>query len=507
MKKLILRCSHFLLFNAFMALGQGVDLDITSITMRTWPNTTDTLFDDHGLWVDVCYKNHGTQDINADLVKTVFYISIDSILDPSDKILFKSHMTSTAIVAGGTWCGEAARMFPHEGYLFFHPEMGGRLGRYYIIADVDPTQEIVESDTANNTFTKPITVIERDAKITIEIDSVWSDPSIGKNTIRTGESFNMTVSAYNRGSMISRLINGIGSIPNIALYRDTTQLPVTGFIENMFGFGRLEPNYIGPKLSETNLSSYNEKTMELIAPDYLPGNYYIGIEIWDLVEEVPAFRRRAYLPITLENPFYRDLSLTRFNVDKTSLQIGEGINVSATIKNLGNADAGPFNMAYAISDDTIYNDSDRRLRRNSLNGLTAGDSIVDEQYLSITDAISPGNYFLIAKVNHNEQVLETELSNNTLIIPISIGVVTDVSSAMLNDQVTIFPNPSTGEVHILNRNTENVDLKVYDLSNRLVYAQNAVVQETQLSLQNGVYIVRISSGNRTLLTEKLIVNK
>ena len=79
--------------------------------------------------------------------------------------------------------------------------------------------------------------------------------------------------------------------------------------------------------------------------------------------------------------------------------------------------------------------------------------------------------------------------------------------------IAVYPNPSNDKVYInLSENlTENLNIRLYNLSGEEVlnvyngsYQSNLSFSSNELT--NGVYILRIISGN-TILSQKIVVNK
>lgn len=76
------------------------------------------------------------------------------------------------------------------------------------------------------------------------------------------------------------------------------------------------------------------------------------------------------------------------------------------------------------------------------------------------------------------------------------------------EAVSIFPNPSHGELFIQSNGKENVAVSVYDLLGNLVFNVDLNEAITPINLQdNGVYFMTISSGAELLQTEKIIITK
>jgi hypothetical protein len=88
----------------------------------------------------------------------------------------------------------------------------------------------------------------------------------------------------------------------------------------------------------------------------------------------------------------------------------------------------------------------------------------------------------------------------------TVNVVTGVNQlSATNNQISIYPNPSGGEVTIVS--TKNIDeLKVFNLLGQLVYeSQPKQIQFTFELKDDGMYIVTVTAGNE-ITTGKVVVN-
>lgn len=96
-----------------------------------------------------------------------------------------------------------------------------------------------------------------------------------------------------------------------------------------------------------------------------------------------------------------------------------------------------------------------------------------------------------------------------------------ISKTIENDKVesennlTIFPNPSTGEINIIfiNKELDFLEIKVQDLNGKIVYENKKLTSENGLSkllldVENGIYIVQIKNPiNHGYYIEKVLIQK
>jgi hypothetical protein len=83
------------------------------------------------------------------------------------------------------------------------------------------------------------------------------------------------------------------------------------------------------------------------------------------------------------------------------------------------------------------------------------------------------------------------------------------SSTSMNQQVSVYPNPTTGIINVVS--AEDADVQIMDLSGSTIVLQTNVNanQKHEINLQslaNGIYMIRISNGNFVSM-KKLVVNK
>jgi len=74
-----------------------------------------------------------------------------------------------------------------------------------------------------------------------------------------------------------------------------------------------------------------------------------------------------------------------------------------------------------------------------------------------------------------------------------------------DNSIKVFPNPSRGIVQIDSGNDNVVEVKVYDLSGKLVIDTNSLLLNLS-DLENGVYIVKITTEEATV-SKKIILQK
>ncbi len=120
-----------------------------------------------------------------------------------------------------------------------------------------------------------------------------------------------------------------------------------------------------------------------------------------------------------------DLTVDSVSVSDTQLMTRSGFQVSTVISNLGDTTSTRNRVLYYLSTDPLYSDDDISLVNYSrLRGIAGGTSQQFDINLSIPD-VTTGNYYVIARVDPDERIIEILEDNNTASSPV-ISITQDV---------------------------------------------------------------------------------
>lgn len=227
-------------------------------------------------------------------------------------------------------------------------------------------------------------------------------------------------------------------------YRPTTDFFVTFYTSEDSTVNR-DDTAIGYYLV-TNLNEGEEKKLTGYFPmdTMTPGTYYIGAiadpanEIMEVSEDnnsktyptkitIPDVRSSSYLVSTGTSPFVLEESEgdSRFIISKPDLVVskitspqsvkqGESLQVNTTVKNQGNVDAGPFRLSLYLSPDALITEQDREIGSGEVSDLAVGMMRDGSAVINIPDDLSPGTYYLAARVDSGEALSEGNEGNNIL---------------------------------------------------------------------------------------------
>lgn len=119
------------------------------------------------------------------------------------------------------------------------------------------------------------------------------------------------------------------------------------------------------------------------------------------------------------------------------------------------------------------------------------------------------NYDIPASI-HNRYIVSDNLGNklDSVDVRANATLATNVVSAPVSVSVNSYPNPVTDFLNINITGSEENSVKIYDVLGNLVYSgnMNSYKKISVSNLNNGVYILKVTSSNgKTLQSKKLIV--
>jgi hypothetical protein len=174
-------------------------------------------------------------------------------------------------------------------------------------------------------------------------------------------------------------------------------------------------------------------------------------------------------------------------------------NVKGKLLNIGSAPITSFDAVYSIDGgptSEVYSVTDVNLATN-----TDYDFTHDVQW----NAIAGTHNVEIAISNVNEDEDEA-IANNVLSKNIYVLDLTGVNN-VVNNNISIYPNPSTGKVFVSNISKANI--AVYNVIGEVIKSIKNADGTTVVDLtdqQNGTYIIKIQE-NQSIVTKKIIINK
>ena len=128
------------------------------------------------------------------------------------------------------------------------------------------------------------------------------------------------------------------------------------------------------------------------------------------------------------NVFNKTINVSLVNTDlivqnavaPSSVTVGYNFNISYQTKNKGLGNALPSSTIFYLSTDKTLSNNDLYLGSKDVASITAGAAISQTISLNIVNNVAPGTYYLLYKADGNNNVIETNESNNVVAKAISV---------------------------------------------------------------------------------------
>ncbi len=331
-------------------------------------------------YVDYTIANRGGGQAERRGSQTKFYLSTDNRLDPKDTYLGEDHFDSLAAGVSRT----------DSAYLSFHTNLVA--GDYYLFAKADADNTVLESNENNNLISKLIIVTKPDLLI--------SNLTIPASAVG-GEGFYLDYTLTNEGSTGA---DWYCSTTKFYLSTDKTLDANDTYLTNEYTLS------LGGGESQT--SSVYIPLSDNLKPD----TYYIIVQAdsENEVEESNENNNIVSQAITLTPPLQSDLTITDL-VAPDSVNTGSSLNISYTLRNQGRSGTGwPFNFTkfYLSKDDTL-DSADVEIGSDSAEEINPGTAQTRNISLEIPVKFRGDTYYLFAKVDPGEYIVESNENNNT----------------------------------------------------------------------------------------------
>jgi subtilase family serine protease len=340
------------------------------------------------------------------------YLSADNVVSTTDSLI--GYRWVDGLAPGASSTDATAVVIPSE--------LAG--GVYYIGAIADYTNAVPEADESNNARAgNQITVTGPDLTV-----SAVSGPGAALTGDTITVSDTVTASAAGGGAGASL----------VGIYLSTDNVITTADI-------LLDSHYV-PELAPGG--SYTASTPVTIPAGLSGGAYYIGA-IADMYNQVAESdetnNARAGNQITITKA-YPDLVATSAS-GPGSATTDQQITVTSTVKNQGQANAGPSWASVYLSTDATITASDILLGDAYVVALDAGAEVTLSTVVTIPANLTNGTYYIGVIADRWSQVTESNESNNsftgnqiviTRLYPdLVVTAVSGPATGILKQQITV----------------------------------------------------------------------
>lgn len=149
-----------------------------------------------------------------------------------------------------------------------------------------------------------------------------------------------------------------------------------------------------------------------------PGTYRLGAAVDDLNQVDEANENNNVLfsdsAITILAPARADLTVTAISAPASGV-LGGNINVTATVRNFGNAPSGAYRLSFYLSTNSTITTFDFRIGSCNMSSLAAGSSTTCSGPLTLPLSLGPGFYYLGVIADDLGQVDESDEFNNVAV--------------------------------------------------------------------------------------------
>ncbi|WP_299587683.1 CARDB domain-containing protein [uncultured Tateyamaria sp.] len=392
--------------------GQGpADLFIQSLSL----DNQGVISEGNHLGMDVTVGNQGNSD--APISTVAFYLSDDSVFDSSDVLVDEKTVS-------GVTSGEVDSTANSIDLTTFSP------GTYYLFAVADFDDDVDEGAGESNNTSIGYQVTIEPNEDALSPDLTAENLVLGETTWTVGDEISAVWDILNVGEAEAASTQS-------TLYLSTDANVTTADVAIMTDAdtGTMSSGEVNSEGDGSNGSD------PYVVPDSLaPGTYYLAVIADDdnsVSESNETNNASNVVEITVVDPQPDiDLTTSAIGIAPSNPQVGDAVNFSWTITNLGEDTAETaFVTSIYLSTDSTVTTSDRLLVTDiASSGLAAGGLESFNETIIIDGTFAPGEYWVGAIVDTESAIAEVNEANNTLVggHSFTIEPAPDVSASNLN---------------------------------------------------------------------------
>ncbi|TAK36653.1 MAG: hypothetical protein EPO21_01945 [Chloroflexota bacterium] len=329
-------------------------------------------------------RNQGNEDAAPSWQDRV-YLSTDTVYDSGDTYL-ASVTRSLTVAMGGSYSVTQNVVLPKVG-----------AGSYYLLFRTDMYNTVKELDEDNNTVSVPITLYTKPDLVPTN----FSTPS----TAVPGQTVPISWTVKNQG-------NGDTS----SSWQDRVYLSTNDVYDS-------GDTYLASVTRSVVVPVGGSYTVNqnVVLPKVAVGSYYLifRTDMYDGVKELDESNNSLVESLTLVTK--PELVPTALSAPGTASP-GQAISVTWTVKNQGNGDAAPsWQDRVYLSTDNVYDSGDTYLAN-----ATRGVALPVGSSYSVTAGVTlpnlSGSYYLIVRTDVFDGVKESDESNNSYAVPLTLMV-------------------------------------------------------------------------------------
>jgi M6 family metalloprotease-like protein len=385
--------------------------DVFARSLVVNPNQLET---DESFELSVELGNDGDADVNNPYTYRVV-LSANQTLEGTDYLLTEAAGNPYTVGQNEIISG-----------LTFDVPAGAAPGLWYVIWMMDIDGDLDESDENNNTAIVPVTLTPPTFP-----DLFAENLSVLPNSVETDDSFSLSVSLGNEGDA------NVNSPYQYRILISNDQNPDAGDTQLLQASG--EQYNAGQQESITDLEFG-------VPAGFDAGSWFILwiMDVGDNIDEWDESNNIALATIELLDPTFPDLYADNLALTVQSVEADESFEVSVDLGNSGDADVtGSYQYQLLLSSDQNPDAGDYQLTAANGVNYAAGqnESIASLQFM-VPQGITPGNWFVIWRIDVDNDIIEWDEANNIQVVPLTILEPTFVDLYVLNLDI----NPDAVEI-------------------------------------------------------------
>ncbi len=397
--------------------------------------------------------NIGTADSYSSA--SALYISINPLIDPTDRILITDNDTGVLRV------GEVSAEGQPNTFTFDLAALNLLPDRFYYVgavADVNGT--ITELDETNNVSNVVQIYVEAGPLPDLTVLQFFTESEYVNSYWTDGEQIGFELTMANIGDA-----NAGNSVLRLYISTDATITTDDTLLYSENVPGPVLPDEM-PLLGDL----FYAFTLDFAALGLTPGTYYVGaiVDATNLVNESNESNNVSEVfQVTLQAAPAPDLVATDLALSSTTWADGDRIDFTYNIENTGDADAGSSASALYISTDATITTGDILLNIDSYTEPVLSPGQVDPEGWPnniILDfaalGLAPGTYYMGAIADVHDSVAESNETNNVSnVIQVSVEGNGDAARHDFNgDAISdiLWRNDTTGQIGMYAMNDQGV---------------------------------------------------
>ena len=339
-----------------------------------------------GFTLSSTVQNSGVSSVTSGF-DVGFYLSADDVINAANDTFIGSWTNTSILGSGVSQSNSSVVTVPAT----------LESGVYYIGAIVDSNAAVAESNETNNAYVgSTVTVVANSIDPDLTITNLNANSQAG-----VSGTIDVSLQVENQGGTDA-------SSTFYTRYYLSSDAEITTADTYLGVFNGLSGGLVAG-----GSQSYS-RTLTIPAGT-IPGNYYVGVitDVWGSVVESNESNNAAASAITiLSNDI--DVLLTSVSSATSSLPAGDSMSISAAVTNPGTNSiaSGETVISYYLSTDSDITTQDILLGNRTLGTLSSGGNV--NIAMSTAVNVTPGTYYLGVIVDVDNQLAETDESNNVL---------------------------------------------------------------------------------------------